>query len=90
MVKILFFTHSNKLSGGERSLFDIIRWFNRSMDVSLITPGKGRLSEVIEREGISVYKIPPSQVFNIRRERMGIRDFVNAGELGRIAEFISS
>jgi len=90
MVKILFFTHSNKLSGGERSLFDIIRWFNRSMDVSLITPGEGRLSEVIEREGISVYKIPPSPVFNIRRERMGIRDFVNAGELGRIAGFISS
>jgi len=90
MVKVLFFTHSNKLSGGERSLFDIIRWLNRSMDVSLVIPGEGSLSEVVEKEGVRVYRIPPSPVFNIKRGKIGIRDIFYARELDRIAGFISS
>jgi len=74
-LKILFFSHSSKLSGGERSLLDIFRNINRSTyDPTLVTPIDGPLVEVAGSLDIPWVQLDVSNEL-LKRRRRNIRPF---------------
>ncbi len=67
---IIFFTHTNKLSGGERSMLEIIKGIKKEIKISVILPGEGQLKDEIKKEGINVFSINEYSFFKIKRDKI--------------------
>lgn len=53
---ILFFSHSSKLSGAERSLLDLVLGLKgEGWEVSVVAPAKGPLTAILEERGVPVF-----------------------------------
>jgi len=58
MKKILFLDHTLELSGGERSLLDIMRGLKSDYALFLITPGKSSFKKKAEEMRIKEHILP--------------------------------
>lgn len=58
-IKILYFSHSSSLAGGERSLLILIKYLDRStFDPVVILPTKGLLLDELKKLNVHTYVIP--------------------------------
>lgn len=48
--KVLVFAHSSGFSGAERSLFETLNLIKDDFDIYVVVPGRGRFSEVVEKD----------------------------------------
>jgi len=67
---IIFFTQTNKISGGERSMLEILSNLKDEMRISVILPEGGELEELIRENGINVIRIKDYRFFKIKRENI--------------------
>jgi glycosyltransferase involved in cell wall biosynthesis len=95
-IKILYFTHSSELSGGERSLLGILENLDKSTyEPILVTPVDGPLPQAVRLLGVKWVELDVSKEL-LKRRRSDIRPYskaffsdaitttVSAGKLKRI------
>ncbi|TES89993.1 MAG: glycosyltransferase family 1 protein [Candidatus Cloacimonadota bacterium] len=72
--RILFFDHTSKMSGGERSLLLILEKINRKkFEPFLITPEPGPLSKEARTKGVETeYIVIPEMILERKRTKTGI------------------
>lgn len=72
--KVLFLDHLSLLSGGEKSLLDIITHIDRDLfEPILVCPGEGPLTKAARKNGVNVYIVSLSGVADFSRGATSIK-----------------